>query len=302
MSNRSKKNTLDKNENLWGWLFLLPSAAGFLIFYVFPLLFSLFLSFCQWDFASGFSNIKLAGLENYKNLTSDIWFTDSFKNSIIFTFVAVLVGTALALILAEIINKQVYFKNAFKTVMFLPYISSAVAVAIVWMVMLQPSFGPVNSFLQSIGFQNPPKWLGDLRWALPTVTMVYIWQQLGYTIIVFAAGLSGIPKDLYEAAEIDGANVVQKFFNVTVPMISPTTFFLVTMGIISSFKVFDQINVMTQGGPGTATTVLAYYIYRAAFQFYQMGAACASAWVMFILIFIVTIVQWHGQKKWVSYE
>lgn len=302
MTTRSKKGTLDQNENGWGLLFILPSLVGFAIFYVFPLLFSLFLSFCKWDFASGFSTIEMIGMNNYRDLLTDVWFTDSFKNSIIFTVAAVGIGTALALIIAELVHKKVYFSKTFKTIMFLPYISSAVAVAIVWMVLLQPSFGPVNGFLQSIGIQNPPRWLGDLKWALPTITGIFIWQQLGYKVMVFVAGLSGISKELYEAAEIDGANGLQKFFNVTVPMISPTTFFLVIMGIISSFKVFDQINILTQGGPGTATTVLSYYIYRAAFQFYQMGYACAAAWVMFVLIFMITIIQWRGQKKWVSYE
>jgi multiple sugar transport system permease protein len=299
---RKKNYASSENEIIPGLLFVLPSLLGFLVFFLFPVLSSLFLSFCKWDLSSGFSNIKFFGLENYKAISTDLWFTDSMKNSLIFTAATVIIGVGLSLILAVILHKMVYFKGSIKVMFFMPYISSAVAVAIVWMIMLQPTYGPVNQFLRSVGVQQPPNWLADVHWALPALIAMYIWQNLGYNMIVYMAGLSAIPTDLYQAAEIDGANGFKKFTAITIPMVSPTTFFLVIMGIINSFKVFDQVQVLTQGGPGTATTVLALYIYREAFQFYNMGYASAAAWAMFVIIFIVTIIQWKGQKNWVNYE
>ena len=289
-------------ENISGYLFVLPSFLGFVVFFLFPVLFSLFLSLCKWNLSAGFGSIELVGTENFKSILSDIWFTDSMKNSLIFTAATVSVGVGISLVLAVILNRMVYAKNTLRVMLFLPYISSAVAVAIVWSIILQPTYGPVNQFLRSLGIENTPNWLADVHWALPALIAMYIWQNLGYNIVVYMAGLTAIPADLYEAAVIDGAGGLAKFIKITVPMVSPTTFFLVIMGIINSFKVFDQVQVLTQGGPGTSTTVLALYIYREAFQFYDMGLASAAAWAMFVIIFIVTIIQWIGQKKWVTYD
>lgn len=289
-------------ENVSGYLFLLPSFLGFAIFFLFPVLFSLFLSLSKWNLSAGFSDLKFVGIKNFKTILSDVWFTDSMKNSLIFTAATVIVGVSISLVLAVILNRMVFFKNTLRVMFFLPYISSAVAVAIVWSIILQPTYGPVNQFLRSLGIQNLPNWLADVHWALPALIAMYIWQNLGYNIVVFMAGLTAINSDLYEAAVIDGAGALAKFFKITVPMVSPTTFFLVIMGIINSFKVFDQVQVLTQGGPGTSTTVLALYIYREAFQFYDMGLASSAAWAMFVIIFIVTIIQWIGQKRWVTYD
>lgn len=289
-------------ENISGYLFILPSFLGFIVFFLFPVLFSLFLSLCKWNLSAGFSDLKFVGIENFKSILSDVWFTDSMKNSLVFTAATVSIGVGISLVLAVILNKMVYLKNPLRVMFFLPYISSAVAVAIVWSIVLQPTYGPVNQLLRSLGVQNAPNWLADVHWALPALIGMYIWQNLGYNIVVYMAGLTAISSDLYEAAVIDGAGGLAKFFKITVPMVSPTTFFLVIMGIINSFKVFDQVQVLTQGGPGTSTTVLALYIYREAFQFYDMGFASSAAWAMFVIIFIVTIIQWIGQKRWVTYD
>ncbi len=289
-------------ENITGLIFILPSLLGFLVFFLFPVLVSLVLSLCKWNLSSGFGNIKFFGIENFKAIMTDPWFTDSMKNSLIFTAVTVIVGICLSLVLAVLLTKMAYFRNTLKVMFFLPYISSAVAVAIVWMVILQPTYGPLNQILRSIGIQQTPNWLADMHWALPALIAMYIWQNLGYNMVVYMAGLASIPTELYEAASIDGASGLKKFFSITVPMVSPTTFFIAIMGIINSFKVFDQVQVLTQGGPGTSTTMLALYIYREAFQFYNMGYASAAAWVMFVIIFAVTVIQWMGQKKWVTYE
>lgn len=280
-----------------GMGFILPSLLGFLIFTFIPVVISLCLSFTSWNFMEGIEGIKFNGLANYIRLFSDEWFLNSYKNNIIFTAVTVPVLIALGLVMATIINKYIYGGGVVRTMIFIPYIASVVAVCTVWMVLLQPSYGPVNEFLRSIGISNPPGWLADFKWSLPSIMIIYVWQQVGYYSIVFLAGLKGLPEDVYEAAKVDGASSIRQFFSLTVPLISPTTFFLTIMGIIGSFKVFDQISVLTQGGPGSSSSVMAYYVYRTAFDYFEMGYANTLAWALFVLVFIVTLVQWKMQAK-----
>lgn len=286
------------NKEFWvGMAFILPGLIGFLIFVLLPVLASLGLSFTKWNFMEGFDTIKFTGFENYKQLVHDEWFINSFKNNIIFTLVTIPTLIVLGLVVANIINKHILGGGIVRIMLFIPYIASVVAACTVWMVLLQPSYGPVNQFLMALGIDNPPRWLSDTKWALPSIMVIYIWQQLGYYVIVFISGLKGIPHDVYEAAQIDGASSFKQFFCVTVPLISPTTFFLTTMGIIGSFKVFDHISVLTQGGPGSSSSVMAFYIYRAAFEQHKTGYANTLAWALFVLIFIVTIAQWKLQDK-----
>ena len=280
-----------------GMGFILTSLLGFLIFTFIPVVISLCLSFTSWNFMEGIEGIKFNGLANYIRLFSDEWFLNSYKNNIIFTAVTVPVLIALGLVMATIINKYIYGGGVVRTMIFIPYIASVVAVCTVWMVLLQPSYGPVNEFFRSIGIANPPGWLADFKWSLPSIMVIYVWQQVGYYSIVFLAGLKGLPEDVYEAAKVDGASSIRQFFSLTVPLISPTTFFLTIMGIIGSFKVFDQISVLTQGGPGSSSSVMAYYVYRTAFDYFEMGYANTLAWALFVLVFIVTLVQWKMQAK-----
>lgn len=280
-----------------GMGFILPSLLGFLIFTFIPVVISLCLSFTSWNFMEGIEGIKFNGLANYIRLFSDEWFLNSYKNNIIFTAVTVPVLIALGLVMATIINKYIYGGGVVRTMIFIPYIASVVAVCTVWMVLLQPSYGPVNEFFRSIGIANPPGWLADFKWSLPSIMIIYVWQQVGYYSIVFLAGLKGLPEDVYEAAKVDGASSIRQFFSLTVPLISPTTFFLTIMGIIGSFKVFDKISVLTQGGPGSSSSVMAYYVYRTAFDYFEMGYANTLAWALFVLVFIVTLVQWKMQAK-----
>lgn len=290
-------NRLQRKENFAGFLFVLPNFSGFLVFSLFPVIFSLGLSFTEWDFISGFEAITFNGVKNYTELFKDEWFIESLKNTLIYSFSTIPLGLAIGLFVAVLLDRYVFKPNAFKMIVFLPYISSIVASAVVWSVLLQPSYGPMNEMLMSLGIQDPPKWFGDMKWALPSIIAFSVWQGLGYNVLIFLAGLKGIPEELYDAAKIDGANRKQQFWTITRPLLSPTTFFLLIMGMINSFKVFDQIKVITDGGPGNSTSVLAYYMYKSAFEFFKMGYASAIAWVMFALIFIVTIVQWRSQKK-----
>lgn len=294
---KTRRKMRERKENLAGAAFILPSFLGFLIFTFLPVVMSLGLSFTDWNFLKGLEAIRFNRIENYLKLFQDEWFINSFRNNIIFTAVTIPICLALGLIFASIINKYIMGKNVVKILFFIPYIASVVAVCAVWQVLLQPSYGPVNQFLQALGINSPPKWLVDFQWALPSIMAIYIWQQLGYYIIVFMAGLNGISKDVYEAAQIDGATGVRQFFSITIPLVSPTTFFLSVMGIIGSFKVFDQISVLTQGGPGNSTSVMAYYIYKTAFEDYKMGYANTLAWALFLLIFLVTFIQWKFQDR-----
>ncbi len=295
MKNKSSKAA--RREFFVGMGFILPSLLGFLIFTFIPVIISLVLSFTNWNFMQGWGAIKFKGLSNYIRLFSDEWFLNSYKNNILFTAITVPVLIALGLVMANIINKYIYGGSAVRTMIFIPYIASVVAVCTVWMVLLQPSYGPVNQVLKAIGVKNPPGWLADFKWSLPSIMIIYIWQQVGYYSIVFLSGLKGIPEDVYEAAKVDGASPLRQFFSITVPLISPTTFFLTIMGIIGSFKVFDQISILTQGGPGSSSSVMAYYVYRTAFEYFDMGYANTLAWALFVLVFLVTLVQWKLQDR-----
>ena len=287
-------------EFLWGVGFILPSFLGFLVFTFIPVIISLALSFTDWNFLEGVKGIKFTGFDNYIKLFKDEWFLASYKNNIVFTLVTVPVCICLGLVIANLVDKYVFCGGVIRVMLFIPYIASVVAVCTVWMVLFQPNYGPINQILRAVGIDNPPGWLVDFKWSLPSVMIVYIWQQIGYYVVVFIAGLKGIPTDVYEAAQIDGASGIRQFFSITVPLVSPTTFFLAIMGIIGSFKVFDHISVLTQGGPGNSTSVMAFYIYRAAFEDYKMGYANTLAWAMFLLIFVITLIQWKMQSKFTN--
>ncbi len=286
-----------RRETLAGIAFVLPSFLGFVVFILVPVLMALGISFCDWNFLKGWGAIRFTGLDNYMRLFQDDWFRISFRNNILFTAVTVPVLLVLGLVMAEVINRHVYGGTVVRVLIFIPYIASIVAVCTVWQVMLQPSYGPVNQFLMSLGIENPPKWLVDEHWVMPAIMLINIWTQVGYYVAVYMSGLKNVPNEIYEAAAIDGANGVRQFFSITVPMVRPTTFFLAVMGIIGSFKVFDLISVLTSGGPGNSSSVMAYYIYKTAFLDFKMGYACALAWALFVVIFAVTMVQWHFQKN-----
>lgn len=287
-------------ETITGIMFILPGFLGFMMFVFIPVIMSFILSFTEWNFLKGIKDITFVGFKNYINLFSDEWFIVSYKNNLLFTAVSIPILTVLGLITAVMINKYIKFGGLIRMLLFIPYIASIVAVAAVWQMLLHPNFGPINSFLRSIGVENLPGWLTSFKWSLPSIMFIYIWQQLGYFVVVFIAGLKSIPEDIYEAAKIDGASEIKQFFKITVPMISPTTFFLVTMGIIGSFKVFDHIKILTGGGPGNSSSVMSFYIYKTAFESFDIGYANTLAWALFLLVFIVTIVQWKLQKKYVN--
>jgi multiple sugar transport system permease protein len=287
-------------DTLAGYIFVAPMLIGVTVLTIFPILASIFLSFTDWNFITGFKGFNFIGLENFKNLFTDSIFLKSLTNNFILLLV-VPIGLFISLILAVIINKHVYFKDFFKVIYFMPYISSVVAVAIVFQVLFHPTLGPINQLLMSMGIEDPPKWIADTSFALPSVMIILIWTHIGFQLIIYLAGLQNIPKELYEAAEMDGATAWYQFRKITVPLVSPTTFLLLVTGLISSFKVFDLILVLTNGGPAHSTTLPVVYLYQQAFVELKTGYASTIALVLFVLILLITVLQWFGQKKWVNY-
>lgn len=287
--------------DLIGYSFIFPNLAGMLIFTLLPLIFSLFISFTDWNFVDGFGNWQFNLGKNYIDMWSDDWFVASLKNTIIYAFLAVPLTIVSAMVLAVIIDKFCFGKLPLRLAMFMPHISNVVAVAVVWVMMYSP-YGPITQLLKFLGWENPPQWLGDYNWALPAVIVMAIWRGVGYCVLIYSSAIQGLSKDVYEAAEVDGAGEISKFFKITVPSLTPTTFFLVITTFISSFQVFAPIQIMTRGGPGTSTHVLVYYMYTTAFTFYRMGYASSIAWILFVILLVITLFQWKGQKKWVSYQ
>lgn len=299
MKRASKSSSAFVRRNrLIGYSFLLPNILGFALFILFPVIASFFMSFTEWN---GFGDIKFIGFDNFIRLWSDDTFLISFLNSLIMTFVSVPLTLMLAILVAVALNKGIKGLKVFRTAIFLPHITATIAVAVIWQLLFNPSMGPINGFLRGIGIDQPPGWLASAEWALVSVIIVQIWHSIGYYMVLYLAGLQGIPNDLYEAAEIDGAGKVSQFWKITVPMLSPVIFFTAIIGIINSFKVFDLVFVLTQGGPGRSTHVLVYDIYNTAFQRYEYGYASAMAYILFLVILIITIIQFRGQKKWVNY-
>ncbi len=286
-----------KKVNWTAICFIAPNYLGFLLFIVLPVLFSLGISFTDFNIFKGFDGTSFVGIKNYKNMFGDVWFTAAVKNNVIYTLVTIPVLISLSMIVATILNNKVYLKNLFRSLVFIPYISSIVAISVVWRLMYNPSSGVINQFLRVLGVENPPGWIGSVEWALPSVIIVGIWMGIGYNIVIYMAGLQTIDKGLYESAQIDGANSIQSFWYITRPMLQNTTFFLIVTNIISSFQVFGTINIMTGGGPGTSTTVIAHYMYLAGFRYHKMGYAASMAWFLLLAIFTVTLLQWRVQKR-----
>ncbi|WP_238392276.1 carbohydrate ABC transporter permease [Paenibacillus antri] len=286
-----------RKEALTGWLFLLPELIGMLLFNAFALVFSLYLSFTEWDLISGLSGIRFIGLDNYMKMFQDSSIILALKNNLYYTVLTVPVSIAIALVMAVIIHTKVYWQGYFKVVFFIPYISSIIAIATVWSALLHPSLGPVNQFLRRLGIAELPTWLADPDTSLLSIAIISAWAGLGYIIIIYLAGLTNISDELYEAADIDGASELQKFFKITIPMLRPTTFFLFITMLIASFKVFDIIAFLTGGGPHNSSTVVVFRIYEEGFINYNMGYASAISWLLFAIISLITAVTWKFRKE-----
>ncbi|MDQ0091336.1 multiple sugar transport system permease protein [Paenibacillus anaericanus] len=293
----SKFWTPKRKEALIGWLFLAPEIIGMLLLNVFALGFSLYLSFTSWDLLSGVSGIKFLGLDNFIHMFQDPTIMKALKNNLIYTVLTVPIPMAISLVLAVLIHNKVFWKDYFKVVFFIPYISSIIAIAAVWSALFHPSLGPINQFLMDLGISSPPKWLVDPKTSLLAIAIISSWAGLGYTIIIYLAGLTSISNELYEAAEIDGATSITKFFKITIPLLRSTTFFLFITMLIGSFKVFDIISYLTGGGPDNSSTVIVFRIYQEGFVNYNMGYASAISWLLFAIIAVITAITWKFRNE-----
>jgi multiple sugar transport system permease protein len=286
-------------EALEAYILILPTLIGLVVFTTGPILASLYFSFTQWNLLSA---PKWRGLENYIELfTEDPLFWVTLRNTAYYVLGAVPTGTILALLLAIALNQKIKWLAIFRTIYFLPVVSSVVAISVLWSWLYQADFGLINQFLRQLGFQGV-RWLSSPTWAMPAVIIMSIWHGLGYNIVIFIAGLQSIPQDYYEAARIDGASSWQQFLHITIPLISPVTFFVITLSLIGSFQVFEQAYVMTQGGPVNATKTMVYFLYQEGFMYFHMGYASTIAYVLFLVIVSFTLVQFWLQKHWVHYE
>lgn len=292
-----KERTAKYREAVAGYLFLMPNFMGFIIFTIFPVIGSLLLSFSDWNMITP---PVAVGLGNYQRLKNDFLFLQSLSNTAFFSFLSVPLSIIFALLLALIINKKLRGINFFKAAFFLPTIYSTVAVALIWQWIYDYQTGLLNHVIGWLHL-GPYPWLVSPQWAMISVIGVAVWRGLGPNMLIFFAGLQGVPAELYEAARIDGANQWQVFWNVTWPAISPSTFFVTITSIINSFQVFDITTVLTNGGPANATNTLVMLIYQHAFQFFRMGYASAIAYVLFGIVLVLTVIQTWLSKRWVHY-
>ncbi|MEN0086512.1 MAG: sugar ABC transporter permease [Leifsonia sp.] len=283
-----------------GWMalaYLWPGLAGFVFFIVVPLIGSLVISLFEWPL---FGSPTFLGLANYQKLFSDPTFYTVLLNTVIFAFVYTALNLVLALAVSLWLNTRIKFAGFWRVVFFLPAITPMVANALVWRLLLSDD-GLVNSALAGIGIDGP-SWLSDSRFALASVIAMSVWQSFGYNVIVLSAGLGGIPKEILEASRMDGTNAWQRLRSIILPMISPSLFFTMTMTMIGAFQVFVQPQILTQGGPGEATNTFVLYLYRNGFVFDRLGYASALAWMLFIVVMLITALQFAGQKRWVNYD
>ncbi|MEZ4733603.1 MAG: sugar ABC transporter permease [Caldilineaceae bacterium] len=280
-----------------GLLYISPWIIGFLIFIVYPFLWSIQLSFMDWK---GIGTAKYIGFENYVTLlTDDEPFLISIRNTLVYTVVHVPGVMILAFLVALLLNENVRFMPLFRTLFYLPSVTSGVATVVLWVWILHPT-GLLNRTLELFGIPGP-NWFGSTTWALPGLILMSLWN-IGGNMVIYLAGLQGVPQQLYDAAEIDGANALQRVRYVTLPMMTPSIFLTLILGIIGSFQVFTAALVATEGGPGYATLFVLLHIYYNAFRFFRMGYASALGWVLFVIIMAFTIIQFWLANRWVYYE
>lgn len=303
---------LERKNTLIAYSFLAPNFIGFAVFTLVPVLFSVFLSFVSWK-GGALDTIKWVGLDNYDTIFKTAKVAEkgigyffnkvdlgiTLKNTVFYTVVTVPLTLVFAIALAWFLNKAVKGAVAFRTILFFPYVASMVAICVCWNFMLMKN-GPVNQFLNALGIPFNKSWTADSSMAIWAIILVSIWRNMGYYMIIYLAALQGVPAELYEAATIDGAGRWKQFKHVTLPQLRPTTFFASIMMIISCFKIYDVVAIMTDGGPGRSTKMLVTYIYAEAFNNFNFGIASAIAMILLILVLAITIIQFSMEKKFAN--
>ena len=296
---RYNMSALAKQEERWAWLFIAPTVIGFLCFMVYPIIFTFVASMTSWN---GTNNMleNFNGLNNYTKLITDVKFWKTLTTTMIY-FIGIPIGMILGLLLALAMNRKIFGVRILRTMYYIPVISSLVAVSILWAWIYNYDYGLINTIIKLVTGKHGPNWLGDPILIKVSIIIFMVWKGLGTSIILYLAGLQGIPKNYYEAADIDGANAWGKFKNITLPLISPITFYILITSLIGGFQVFVEVDVMTtNGGVGYNAATIVYYLYNEAFKNSQMGYACAIAVILTIIILVITAINFKQQDKWVK--
>ncbi len=294
---RVRTSRLRRREAISGYIAIMPWLLGFLIFTAGPMLFSAYLTFTKWELLTP---PRWIGLGNFRFLLVDKTFRTALWNTFFYTIISVPLQLAVALGVALLLNIGIRAKNWYRAIIFLPSQTPIVANALLWFFIFSPTYGLANVVMDVLGLPQQ-RWLWDVHLVKPALILMAIWA-FGGAMIIFLAGLQNIPRSFYEAAEIDGAGNFAKFLHITIPLLSPTIFFNLVIGLIGAFQVFTPVYIMTQGGPGTASMMLGMYIYRHGFQQFNMGYASLLAWVLFVIVMLLTLLQFAGAKRWVHYE
>ena len=292
--------TPKRREAFVGYLFILPTYIGFVIFILYPLIESMRISFQEFSLLRGSTYI---GLDNYAQMFADPRLRISYINTIIFTLFAVFFNAGIGLILAVMLNRRlpVLMRNLYRSIFFFPVLIAHTYIAVIWRFLYQQDTGVINYYLGVFGIEPIP-WLSNVHWAMAAIIILDVWKNTGFAMLVFLAGLQSIPNEYYEAAQLDGANERQLFFRITIPLLSPTIFFILVIFMIGALQVFDTIIVLTAGGPGDATRSVVLYIYEIAFRTFNMGYAAAVSMTLFAIILALTALQFWISRRWVHYE
>ncbi len=284
---------------LTGYLFLVPAFTFLSVWWFWPMAYSLYLSFTEWDFLR--PEKQWVGLENYARILTDVEFRRVLGNTLYFSVGSVALSLTGGLLLAVLLNTKLRGSAIYRALIFSPWITPTVAAAIVWIWIYEPRVGAANYLLSSIGMRKL-EWLGSRHWAMPSIILFTAWKGMGYSMVFFLAGLQSVPKELYEAAEMDGAGLWTRFWRVTLPLLSPMTFFLVVVSLIDALNAFDQIQVLTQGGPSGATRTIVYYLYQNGFEDFNVGYGSAVAIVLLLITLTLTLLQFRVARRWVHYD
>ncbi|MCQ2558379.1 MAG: sugar ABC transporter permease [Oscillospiraceae bacterium] len=305
-----KGNGPGKNRGCGGLItaspFLVPSLIGLAIFYLAPMLISVFISLTDWNgldrlFADGFMRQHYIGLENYRSILTSDEFWKVLGNTLEYIVLYIPLMLLVSISVATLLSRQRKGVGVFRVLYYIPVLTSWVAASLIWKTILAPQFGAMNNILALFGIKGPG-WLLDEKWAMPAIVLVSVWKDMGFFGLILLSGIIGINTSYYEAAAIDGAGPVTKFFRITLPLLTPAIFYVMIVSLINSFQLFPQIMIMTDGGPNGATQVMVERIYKYGFRYFQMGYASAFSWILFVIIMLCTALQLRGQNRWVNYD
>ncbi len=306
MKKKAEGHRLGGNGLLTASSFLIPSLIGFAIFYFAPMVISVFISLTDWNgldrlFADGFVKQHFIGLANYKDILASPEFWKVLKNTFTYIILYIPLMLIVSISVAGLLSQKRRGVGAFRVIYYIPVLTSWVAASLIWKSILAPQYGAMNNILALFGIEGPG-WLLDEKWAMPAIVLVSVWKDMGFFGLILLSGMVGINRSYYEAAEIDGAGAWTRFLKITLPLLTPSIFYVLIVSLINSFQLFPQIMIMTDGGPNGATQVMVERIYKYGFRYFKMGYASAFSWILFVIILIFTAIQMRGQKRWVNYD